>query len=250
MINKFDYYYPAAGENRRIHLYLPDSYGSTDERYAVLYMFDGHNLFYDSDATFGKSLGLKEFLDNWWKGLIVVGIECAKDDWTRVREYAPYDLESSIYGHIPGTGHQTFEWIANDLKPFIDTHYRTVPQREATAIAGYSMGGMMAMYGVLKFNHIFSKAAVISAAFRPAMQLFRNDINNGVFNLDTRMFFSWGTNELQDEWDLENRIREIEWLVQQKGIKTYLLRNEGGNHNEASWQHEVPHWMRFLFETP
>lgn len=250
MVNKFDYYYPAAGENRRIHLYLPDNYDSTDERFAVLYMFDGHNLFYDSDATFGKSLGLKDFLDNWWKGLIVVGIECAKDDWTRVREYAPYDLESNIYGHIPGRGHQTFEWIASDLKPFIDSNYRTVPQREATAIAGYSMGGMMAMYGVLKFNHIFSKAAVISAAFRPAMQLFRNDINNGVFNLDTRMFFSWGTNELQDEWDLENRIREIEWLVQQKGIKTYLLRNEGGNHNEASWQHEVPHWMRFLFEAP
>lgn len=57
MVNKFDYYYPAAGENRRIHLYLPADYDSTEERYAVLYMFDGHNLFYDSDATFGKSLG-------------------------------------------------------------------------------------------------------------------------------------------------------------------------------------------------
>ena len=249
MVHKFDYFYPAANDNRRIHLYLPDDYDSSSERFAVLYMFDGHNLFFDSDATFGKSLGLKEFLDNWWKRLIVVGIECAHDDWMRVREYAPYDLESSIYGHIPGLGHQTFEWIAGDLKPYIDRTYRTVPEREATAIAGYSMGGMMAMYGVLKFNHIFSKAAIISAAFRPAMELFRNDITGGVFDLDTRMFFSWGTNELQDEWDLENRIREIEWLVQQKGIKTYLLRNEGGNHNEASWQYEVPHWMEFLFNS-
>lgn len=248
MIQKFNYYYPAAQQDRRIHLYLPDDYEQSQERYPVLYMFDGHNLFFDGDATFGKSLGLKEFLDHWWKRLIVVGIECAHDDWTRVREYAPYDLQSRIYGHIPGTGHQTFEWIAYDLKNFIDSHYRTYSDRASTAIAGYSMGGMMALYGALKFNHIFSKSAVISAAFAPAMQLFRNDINQGVFDLDTRIFFSWGTNELNDEWDLENRIREIEWLVQLKGIKTYLFRNEGGNHNEASWQYEVPHWMRFLWE--
>lgn len=248
MIQKFNYYYPAAQQDRRIHLYLPDDYEQSQECYPVLYMFDGHNLFFDGDATFGKSLGLKEFLDHWWKRLIVVGIECAHDDWTRVREYAPYDLQSRIYGHIPGTGHQTFEWIAYDLKTFIDSHYRTYSDRASTAIAGYSMGGMMALYGALKFNHIFSKSAVISAAFAPAMQLFRNDINQGVFDLDTRIFFSWGTNELNDEWDLENRIREIEWLVQLKGIKTYLFRNEGGNHNEASWQYEVPHWMRFLWE--
>ena len=56
-----------ANDNRRIHLYLPDNYDQSDERYAVLYMFDGHNLFFDQDATFGKSLGLKEFLDAWWK---------------------------------------------------------------------------------------------------------------------------------------------------------------------------------------
>ena len=248
MVNKFNFFFPASGEERRIHLYLPDNYFETDERYAVLYMFDGHNLFFDADATFGKSLGLKEFLDNYWKGVIVVGIECAHDDWTRVCEYCPYDIQSRIYGHIPGRGWQTFDWIAQSLKPYIDRRYRTVASREATAIAGYSMGGMMALYGVLHFNHVFSKAAVISAAFQPAMNQFRHEITTGTFNLDTRIFFSWGTQELADEWDLENRIRELEWLVQQKGIKTYLLRNEGGNHNEASWQYEVPHWMRFLWE--
>lgn len=248
MIQKFDFWYPAANDNRRIHLYLPDNYHETDERYAVLYMFDGHNLFFDGDATFGHSLGLKEFLDSWWKRLIVVGIECAKDDWTRVREYCPYDVESGIYGHIPGRGHQTFEWVTGELKHHIDSSYRTCPHREATAIAGYSMGGMMSLYGIVKFNQVFSKAAVISPAIQPAMDYFRNDIRNGVMNPDTRIFFSWGTVELEHNPGLEDRIREVEWLAQQKGARTYLLRNEGGNHNEASWQHEVPHWMHFLWE--
>ena len=67
MVNKFNFFFPASGEERCIHLYLPDNYFETDERYAVLYMFDGHNLFFDADATFGKSLGLKDFLDNYLK---------------------------------------------------------------------------------------------------------------------------------------------------------------------------------------
>ncbi|MGN1264190.1 MAG: alpha/beta hydrolase [Muribaculaceae bacterium] len=248
MVKKFDFWYPAANDNRRIHLYLPDNYYDSDERYAVLYMFDGHNLYFDSDATFGKSLGLKEFLDSWWKRMIVVGIECSKEDWTRVREYCPYNVRSRIYGSIPGLGHQTFEWVTRELKQHIDSNYRTYPHREATAIAGYSMGGMMALYGIIKFNDVFSKAAVISPAIQPAMYHFRRDINESTLARDTRIFFSWGTEELKGNPGLEDRIREVEWLLQLKGVTTYLYRNEGGIHNEASWQHEVPHWMRFLWE--
>ena len=248
MVRKFDYWFAAAADNRRIHLYLPADYDSSSERYAVLYMFDGHNLFYDSDATFGKSLGLKEFLDGWWKRLIVVGIECAHDDGTRVREYNPLDIDSSIYGHINGCGQHTFGWIVNDLKPFIDSHYRTWPQREATAIAGYSMGGMMALYGVLWHNSVFSKAAVIPPAFRPAMGIFSSAIPELPISADTRVFLSWGTQELADEHDLEERIRKVEALIMARGARTYLYRNEGGIHNETSWQREVPCWMKFLWE--
>lgn len=77
---------------------------------------------------------------------------------------------------------------------------------------------------------------------------FRRDIAQGTLNPDTRIFFSWGTNELISNPGLEDRIREVEWLVQQKGASTYLFRNEGGDHCEASWQHEVPCWMHFLWE--
>ena len=162
MVQKFEFWFSPAGENRRIHLYLPDDYGRTEERYPVVYMFDGHNLFFDSDATFGKSLGLKEFLDRWHKKLIVVGIECSKQDLQRVHEYCPYHIRSAIYGEIQGRGDETVAWIVHALKPYIDRTYRTYPFREATAIAGYSMGGMMALFAVLRYNNWFSKAAVIS----------------------------------------------------------------------------------------
>ena len=46
-------------QTRQAYIYLPDSYDTDkDKRYPVMYMFDGHNVFFDEDATFGKSWGM------------------------------------------------------------------------------------------------------------------------------------------------------------------------------------------------
>ena len=42
MVLKFERFFSPAWENRGIHLYLPDNYYESQERYPVLYMFDGH----------------------------------------------------------------------------------------------------------------------------------------------------------------------------------------------------------------
>lgn len=249
MVKKFDFWCDPAGENRTIHLYLPDDYFATDERYPVLYFFDGHNLFYDSDATFGKCLGLKEFLDGWGKNLIVAGITCSTDDRTRTYEYVPYRVTTCTYGYVEGRGDATVTWILNKLKPFLDGNYRTYPFRECTAIAGYSLGGMTALYAALRYNVWFSKAAVISPAIVPAMEPFKAEIANGTFSPDTRIFFSWGTNEYDPEtvYHLSQSILYLEKQLQNKGVRTYICCQQGGTHNEASWQHAVPEWMNFLF---
>lgn len=249
MVEKFEIWCSPAGENRRIHLYLPDDYYYSEERYPVLYMFDGHNLYYDSDATFGKSLGLKEFLDYWGKKLMVVGIECSSEDRTRVDEYCPYEIVSQIYGPVRGTGIQTMDWIIKELKPYIDQTYRTYSFREATAIAGYSMGGMMALFAVLRYNQYFSKSAVISPAVLPAMEQFKQEITNGSYDGDTRIFFSWGTDEYAPEtvWHISQNILYLEKEVQKKGIKTWIHCQPGGHHNEASWEKQVPEWMNFMW---
>ncbi|MGM9960060.1 MAG: alpha/beta hydrolase-fold protein, partial [Allobaculum sp.] len=55
MIVKFDLNSDQLQRTVKIHMYLPDDYLSSQEKYPVLYMFDGHNLFFDEDATFGRS---------------------------------------------------------------------------------------------------------------------------------------------------------------------------------------------------
>lgn len=248
MVEKFEVWFSPAEEHRRIHLYLPEDYHWTEERYPVVYMFDGHNLYFDSDATFGTCLGLKDFLDHWGKKLIVVGMECSGQDLQRVHEYCPYHIQSAIYGDVHGRGDATVSWIVHELKPYIDLTYRTYPFREATAIAGYSMGGMMALFAVLRYNRWFSKGAVISPSIVPAMDSFRREVQDPL-SPDTRIFFSWGTAEYQADYnDLVARcILELEKEVQKQGVQTYLFCQPGGQHNEASWAHQVPSWMQFLW---
>ena len=249
MVIKKDVWFTPANEMRKIHLYLPDEYDYSEERYPVLYMFDGHNLFFDQDATYGTCMGMKDFLDHWGKKLIVVGMACSTNDLQRVHEYCPYHIQSRIYGDLNGTGVQNFEWIVKELKPYIDANYRTYSHREATAIAGYSMGGMMTLFGVLRYNHIFSKAAVISPALLPAMEHFKDEIWKREYQRDTKLYFSWGTQEDSPEevWHLSQSILFLEKEVQKKGFQTYIDCQQGGYHNEGSWRQQVPCWMQFLW---
>ena len=79
MVKKWNVKIPqlSGDKERRAYIYLPESYErDPDKRYPVMYMFDGHNVFFDEDATFGKSWGMNKYLVENKKDLIVVGVEC------------------------------------------------------------------------------------------------------------------------------------------------------------------------------
>ena len=145
MVIKRDFIYTPNGKKRPLHIWLPEGYDCSTERYPVMYFFDGHNLFFNEDATYGKSWGMKEFLESWGKPMIVVGIECGHDGEERLSEYLPYPAaKGSWFGKHKPLGGATMDWIVKELKPVIDADYRTIPFRECTAIGGSSMGGIMA----------------------------------------------------------------------------------------------------------
>ena len=79
MIKKWSVSYPAVNgtEQRRVYVYLPTMYeAEPDRRFPVLYMFDGQNVFFDEDATYGKSWGVADYLDYTDTPLIVAAVEC------------------------------------------------------------------------------------------------------------------------------------------------------------------------------
>ena len=64
------------GRKRKAYIYLPDGYDGVEDRYPVMYMFDGHNLFSDKEASYGKSWGLADYLDYTRTRLIIAAVEC------------------------------------------------------------------------------------------------------------------------------------------------------------------------------
>ena len=103
MIKKWSIRYPAVGgeEERRAYVYLPTMYeADPDRRYPVLYMFDGQNVFFDEDATYGKSWGVADYLDYTDTPLIVAAVECnAGANNERLVEYSSKNTfcPSNIY---------------------------------------------------------------------------------------------------------------------------------------------------------
>ena len=258
MIIKRDFMYTPKGKNRPLHIWLPEDYYETDEKYPVMYFFDGHNLFSDEDATYGKSWGLKAFLEKWEKKMIVVGIECGHEGYERLYEYLPYPAKMRW---APGDGSEmlgdlTFEWIIEEIKPMIDREYRTWPFRECTAIGGSSMGGLMALYGAVHHNRWFSKAACVSSAIGFCMQELMADMNASEMDPDTRIYLSWGTKEARGAEDTgvedtvsntyRNNRRAADHICSRKA-RARMYCQVGGGHCEADWEKQVPQFMNYLW---
>ena len=253
MVIKDQIWYAPAGEARTLHIYLPDGYNDSDKHYPVLYFFDGHNLFFDSDATFGKSWGLKSFLDGWDRELIVVGIECSHDGDHRLDEYCPYDTKL-MNKKIHGEGRETLDWMILSLKPYIDGNYRTCPFRETTAIAGSSMGGLMALYAVTMYNNYFSMAACVSSTIFTVLQPLLADLRACSLSPDTSVYLSWGSREGGTDPDsgfckfLRNANRKVEDSLHKQNVRTSLYCQEDGGHCEADWEKQIPIFMDFLYK--
>ncbi|MEE1086985.1 MAG: alpha/beta hydrolase-fold protein [Schaedlerella sp.] len=256
MIVKRDFIYSPKGKSRPLHIYLPDDYEQSEEHYPVMYFFDGHNLFFNEDATYGKSWGLKEFLDTWSKPMIIVGIECGHENGERLSEYLPYPAEWGHFCEYKPMGDATLRWIIEEVKPMIDKEYRTHPFRVCTGIAGSSMGGIMALFGAVHYNQWFSKAACISTAMGFCMEGLMKDMSENIMDPDTRIYMSWGTNEAHGLEDREYEDtssytykchKRVEEKIKDTGAFVKLRCQVGGGHCEADWEKLVPEFMDFLW---
>lgn len=252
MVIKENIWYGPASEPRTLHIYLPDSYDASNERYPVMYFWDGHNLYFDSDATYGKSWGLREFLDGWDKEMIVVGVECSHDGNHRLDEYCPYDGRLMDY-NIHGEGQQTMDWMTNVLKPYIDVKFRTYREREATAIGGSSMGGLMSLYAVTAYNSVYSKAACVSSTLFMVRDQIIRDVTGSAIDPDTRVYLSWGSKEVggaeSDFGKYVSRInRDVQMILQEKGADSMIYCQPEGGHCEADWEKQIPGFMEYLWK--
>lgn len=236
----------SGAEERLVYLYLPENWEHSGQRYPVMYMFDGHNVFFDSHATYGKSWGMGEYLDENHKQLIVVAVECTHNGNARLSEYSPLDFEMPEVGSIKGRGKEYMDWLIGTLKPMIDANYPTLPAREYTTIAGSSMGGLMSLYAVCEYNDVFGKAACISPSFWVAKDRVLDIVANSEVASDSSIYIDYGSLELPNHANSSEALFSVARLLLTKRVNVVLKIVPGGMHNESSWQKQIPAFMEYL----
>ena len=232
---------------RTIYVYLPDEAQDSDERFPVLYMMDGHNLFFDEDATYGKSWGLKQYMDETGTPVIIVGIDCNHNPNNgRLSEYSPYTFEDEQFGRIYGRGRLFMNWLVDELKPVIDERYPTIPDRETTWIAGSSMGGLMTVYAVSAYNQVFGRGAALSPSVWTSNKKLCHLIRTADIDPDTVLYMDYGSRELENHEGMQPMFTRIATEFMNRGVRVTARIIPGGEHCEACWEEQIPFFMNTL----
>ena len=251
MVKKWSVSYPAVNgtEQRRVYVYLPTMYESEpDRRYPVLYMFDGQNVFFDEDATYGKSWGVADYLDYTDTPLIVAAVECnAGANNERLVEYSPYRFDDPQFGHFDGKGQATMSWFIHRFKPLIDQNFRTLPDRANTFIGGSSMGGLMSLYAVTAFNDVYSRAACLSPSIWFATRSLDRLIRDAQFAPDTVIYMDYGSREMAHHDNMRKQYAAVTSRLLEKQVLLTSRIVPNGDHCEACWEEQIPFFMHILF---
>lgn len=235
------------GENRprRVRIILPSAYLKNDgRRFQVLYLQDGQNLFdpYAPFGNWGVDRSLARFAAKGKDSLILVAIDHGGAG--RIREFSPYP--GRVAPDAGGWGYTHF--IADQLKPFIDAHYRTLPGPEFTGIGGSSMGGLISLYAGLVRAETFSKVLALSPSLWAAPQLFA-EADRFYPRLPVRFYLYGGGAESGSMLPMLYRMAE---LLDRKNtisanMRLRLSTNKRGKHNESRWGKEFPKAIDWLY---
>lgn len=248
MTERFNITVPALTGNaeRKAYVYLPAGYNGV-KRFPVMYMFDGHNLFSDEEASFGKSWGLSDYLDRHKIPLIIAAVECNRVGNGRLSEYSPADFIFNGGINIKGRGRTYMNWLVNTFKPYIDSNYSTLPGRADTAIGGSSMGGLMTLYALAKYGKYFSKGAALSPSlWINGGEYVKNLLSLTKFRAGTFIYTDYGSREFKNHNGQREAFANACAELVKKGVILTARVIDGGTHCEASWEKSIPYFLRAL----
>lgn len=260
---------------RTVHVFLPRDYGTAQERYPVLYLNDGNTIFFPGGA-YGKTWNLAQGLNRLYlaqqiRRIIVVAVAPLDRDY----EYTHAPIWNSKWGGV-----ETYAaYLAQDLKGFIDAHYRTLPQPEQTVLAGASHGGLAAFYTATKYPDSFGNVAAFSPSFWVGLDSaiewsfaspsgpFFGEIKTSALvaiadptlrSQRVRIYLDWGLvreGGTHNEW-IEDRAtargREMrDLLIRQYGYQInrnlFIVEDPQGDHTEESWSRRMDDVLKIFF---
>ena len=229
------------GNRRDLLVYLPAAYATGTTRLPVIYMQDGQNLF-DPATSFASDWGLGRTLDALSARVetIVVGVTNMGE--ARLDEYSPV---ADAQGH-GGKGDRYLAFLTETVKPMIDATFRTRPEREATGIAGSSMGGLISLYAFFRQPKVFGFAGMLSPSLWFADQAALRFVEEAAY-VPGRLYLDVGLLEgegpVADARVLRDRLIEKGYRAD---VDLRFVEDPDGAHNEAAWGRRFRGALPFL----
>lgn len=263
---------------RGLEIWLPAQYfAHPGQRFRVLYMHDAQNVF--SRNTIGGGHGwyadsiANELINtNQIDPIIIVCVD--NHPQKRFIEYCP---QKPIQGALEAVGKAIGEerkmvitdsvlladnylkFLVNEVKPYIDSTYRTLKEAKYTSICGSSMGGLISMYAVGEYPNVFGQAACLSTHWPIVFD--NNDMTISQTVRDYmieefpvagkhKVYFDYGTETLDQLYEIHQL--KIDTIMTNKGYKRgsdwETLKFEGANHTEAAWAARFDTVLKFLYK--
>ncbi|MEM6397229.1 MAG: alpha/beta hydrolase-fold protein [Bacteroidota bacterium] len=234
---------PQLIRTRRVAALLPHDYNDTEKRYPVLYLQDGQNLFEDGApfGSWGVDKRLASLASRDQGDVIIISIDHAEKQ--RMSEFTPsFNTELGR-----GEGKKYVRFLADTLKPFVDSNFRTKPEAEHTGIGGSSLGGLISIYAGLMYPEVYDKFMIFSPSLwvTPNIPWELMDLND---EFTGRVYIYGGGKESAKLVERLEKYRDE--LVERTNPSQCAVKLEidpNGLHNEARWGQEFPNAIEWLF---
>ena len=226
---------------RELFAYLPPSHGD-GQRFPVVYMLDGQNLFDEPTSNSGEWRvdETMEVLSREGIEAIVVGIPSAASD-ERGAEYSGSKIE------------QHLEFVVEIVRPLVEASFKVDARRERTGIAGSSLGGVASLHAVYTRPETFGFAGVFSPAFWWTGDDRWFELVERTPAPDARIYLDVGDAEMPEDEQTRRRyvdgFERMSALLRRQGFDDRSLRtvlDQGGAHHETDWARRLPDALRFL----
>lgn len=228
---------------RRVIVWLPPSYDAeTDKQYPVLYMHDGQNVFDPYTSSLGYDWRVDEIADSLIRSGEIAEFIC-------VAVYCNPDVRGQEYSDDPILGEKYQDFMCCQLKPWVDSMYRTQTGPEHTAVMGASMGGLISFILAWEYPGVFGHAACMSPAFKFQQFGFNvdyvSDVESTSGRRDIELYIDNGTLEI--EAILQPGIDEMMQVLEAKGSEFTWYLDAGAPHNEIAWSRRVWRPLKMFF---
>ena len=255
------------GYKKNIRIWKPEDYdASSKDKYAVIYVLDGHNLISQGEDILNYYLAAPEqvrsMISQTGYQAIIVGIDNLNG---RDNELVPdigVSSDEERFGereYDSMDGSQFAQFIGETLVPHIRENYNVYTDALHTSITGNSLGGLEAFYITMEYPEIFGTAGAISPSFWEYDDAtWEKYLSDKTFDEESPFIYLYtgpgvpegtepGPDNIPKDNDpyvtyMYNRLKDMGYPAD----KVVLHFNEEGEHNGLYWRAVFPEFLNAM----